>query len=284
MLERLKYTSIMNRLNTTKRAQIVAALVEGNSLRATARMADVAFNTVLKFLPEIGEACRAYQDRVFRNLNCRRIQVDECWSFTNAKRNNVPDAKKNNPAWGDIWTWVALDADSKLVPSWLVGNRDAVCAMEFITDLKSRLANRVQLSSDGFRPYLQAVEANFQGEIDYAVIQKIYGNPNEDRRYSPPACIGIRKDFICGLPDPEHISTSYIERQNLTLRMSSRRFTRLTNAFSRKVENHAAAVALHYMYYNFCRIHKSLRCTPAMEAGVADHVWTVEEIVELLQC
>lgn len=273
----------MNKLNRTKRAQVIAALVEGSSIRSTVRMTGVSMMTVLKLLREIGEVCRRYQDEQFRNLTCKRIQVDEIWSFCKAKARNVPEAHKNEFGWGDVWTWVALDADTKLVPSWLIGNRSAICANEFIADLKGRLSHRVQLTSDGHRPYLDAVEAAFGDEIDYAVLQKIYGPVSDQHRYSPPQCIGIRLDMVRGNPDRAHVSTSYIERQNLTMRMQMRRFTRLTNGFSKKIENHAAAIALHYMAYNFVKIHKTLRVTPAMAAGVADHVWEMDEIVELLE-
>jgi IS1 family transposase len=273
----------MNKLTRTKRAQVVGALVEGSSIRSTVRMTGVSMMTVLKLLREIGEVCRSYQDERFRNLTCKRIQVDEIWSFCRAKARNVPEAHKGEFGWGDVWTWVAIDADTKLVPSWLIGNRSAVCATEFIADLKERLAHRVQLTSDGHRPYLEAVEAAFGDEVDYAVLQKIYGPVSEQHRYSPPQCIGIRSDMVRGNPDPAHVSTSYVERQNLTMRMQMRRFTRLTNGFSKKIENHAAAIALHYMAYNFVKIHKTLRVTPAMAAGVTDHVWELEEIVELLE-
>jgi IS1 family transposase len=273
----------MNKLNRMKRAQVIGALVEGNSIRSTVRMTGVSMMTVLKLLAEIGEVCRRYQDEHFKQLQCRRIQVDEIWSFCRAKAKNVPEAHQNEFGWGDVWTWVAMDADSKLVPSWLIGNRSAVCATEFIKDLKGRLAHRIQLTSDGHRPYLEAVESAFGSEIDYAVLQKIYGPGSEQHRYSPPQCVGIKLDMVQGNPDPAHISTSYIERQNLTMRMQMRRFTRLTNGFSKKIENHAAAVALHYMAYNFVKIHKTLRVTPAMAAGVTDHVWELDEIVGLLE-
>jgi IS1 family transposase len=271
----------MNKLNTQKRAQILGCLVEGNSIRATARICDVAFNTVLKFVPEIGEACLEYQDKVFRNLKCKRIQCDEIWSFCYAKQKNVPKDKRGQFGYGDVWTWVALDADTKIVPTFFVGNRDAQCAKVFIDDLASRLSSRVQLTTDGHRVYLNAVEDAFGGDIDYAMIVKTYESTQEENRYSPAKCTGTEVKRISGFPDPKHISTSYVERQNLTLRMNMRRFTRLTNGFSKKVENHAYHAALHYMYYNFCRIHKTLRVTPAMEAGIADHVWTLEEIVNL---
>jgi IS1 family transposase len=273
----------MNKLNNTKRAQIVAALVEGNSLRATARMCDVAFNTVLKLLPEIGMACMDYQDRAFRNLPCKRIQCDEIWSFVGAKEKNTTPEKKAE-GWGDVWTWVALDADTKLVPSFMVGSRGAWAAKNFMDDLASRLANRVQLTTDGHRVYLQAVEDAFGSEIDYAMLIKLYGNDAEKEvRYSPAECIGTNVVPITGRPDEKHVSTSFVERQNLTMRMKMRRFTRLTNAFSKKVENHMWAIALHYMHYNFCRVHQTLRVTPAMEAGVTDHVWTIGEVVSLLE-
>ena len=271
----------MNRLPLQKRAQILGMFSEGMSLRSTSRLADVSINTVSKLLVDVGAACMEYQDKTFRNLQCKRIQVDEIWSFCRAKAKNVPEEHRNEFGWGDVWTWTAIDADSKLVPSWLIGNRSAVCASEFIADLKARLANRVQLTSDGHRPYLQAVEAAFGDDVDYAMLQKIYGPASEQHRYSPPQCVGIRRDMVTGNPDPDHVSTSYVERQNLTMRMSMRRLTRLTNGFSKKIENHMAATAIYFMHYNFARIHKSLRVTPAMAAGVSDHVWSLEEICEL---
>jgi IS1 family transposase len=284
MLEPLKYDMpIMNRLSAKQQTQIIAALVEGNSLRATARMCGVAFNTVLKLLPQIGQACLEYQDKAFRNLHCERIQCDEIWSFCYAKEKNVPSDKAGEFGFGDVWTWVAIDADTKLVPSFMVGNRGPQTAKIFMDDLASRLANRVQLTTDGHRAYLRAVENAFGSEIDYAMLVKIYGNDfKNDSKYSPPECIDCQTVAITGNPDPAHISTSFVERQNLTMRMNMRRFTRLTNAFSKKIENHLAAVALHYMHYNFCRVHKTLRVTPAMEAGITDHVWTIEDLVALL--
>jgi IS1 family transposase len=279
MLERIMHNVCMNKLSASKRAQIVAAPVEGNSLRATAPMCDVAFNTVLKLLPEIGRACADYQDRALRNLKCKRIQRDEIWSFCYAKEKNVPADKKGKFGYGDIWTWVAIDADSKLVPSFMVGNRDLQTARIFIDDLKNRLSNRVQLTTDGLRVCLDAVEGAFCSEVDYAILVKLYESTQEETRYSPAVCVSCEQKAIMGKPDAKHISTSYVERQNLTMRMQIRRFTRLTNAFSKKVENHAYHVALHYMYYNFCRIHKSLRVTPAMEAGIADHIWTISEML-----
>jgi len=273
----------MNKLNKAKQTQIVTALVEGNSLRATARMCDVAFNTVLKLLPQIGEACANYQNEAFRNLSCKRIQCDEIWSFCYAKEKNVPEDKRGEFGYGDVWTWVAIDPESKLVPSFMVGDRGAGTAKAFMDDLASRLSNRVQLTTDGHRVYLNAVEEAFGSNVDYAMMVKVYGQDAEaETRYSPAECIGCQTVGITGRPKPEHISTSHVERQNLTMRMKMRRFTRLTNSFSKKVQNHIAAIALHYMHYNFCRIHQILRVTPAMEARVADHVWDVGEIVELL--
>lgn len=274
----------MNRLSKEQQTKIVAALVEGNSLRATARMCDVAFNTVLKLLPAIGRVCLEYQDKVLRNLNCKRIQCDEIWSFCYAKDKNVPSDKRSTFGFGDVWTWVAIDASTKLVPTFMVGNRSAHVAHRFMDDLASRLASRVQLTTDGHRAYLEAVEGAFGKDIDYAMLVKLYGNDREtEARYSPAECIGCRAIKIAGRPDPNDISTSHVERQNLTMRMCMRRFTRLTNGFSKKIDNHFWALALHYMHYNFCRIHKSLRVTPAMEAGVSDHVWSIEEIIGLLK-
>lgn len=273
----------MNRLPLEARAKILHMLVEGNSLRTTSRMAGVAYNSVLKLVGDAGKACSDYQDAALRNLPCRRIQVDEIWAFCYAKQRNVESAKKPVEGAGDIRTWTALCADTKLVPSWLVGSRDAYAAQIFMQDLANRMTSRIQLTSDGHRPYLEAVEGAFGADIDYAMLIKLYGQPQDgETRYSPPECIGTRIHRIQGEPDPAFISTSYIERQNLTVRMSLRRFTRLTNAFSKKAENHAHAVALHYMHYNFGRIHKTLRVTPAMEAGVTDHVWTLEEIASLM--
>lgn len=263
---------------------MLSVLVEGNSLRATARICDVAFNTVLKFVPEIGKACAEYQDKALRNLRCTRIQCDEIWSFCYAKAKNVPEDKKGQFGYGDVWTWVAICADSKLVPAWLVGNRDTETASIFMEDLASRFNHRVQLTTDGHRAYLEAVDGAFGADIDYVMLIKLYGEitPEGERKYSPAECIGVKTHVISGNPERKHISTSYVERQNLTMRMSMRRFTRLTNGFSKKVENHAYHVALHYMHYNFCRIHKTLRVTPAMAAGVTDHLWRIEEIVALL--
>jgi len=274
---------IMNRLSNQQRTQIIASLVEGNSLRATARMCGVVLNTVLKLLPQIGQACMEYQDKALRNLTCKRIQCDECWSFCYAKQKNVPEDKKGTFGYGDVWTWVAMDADTKLVPSFMVGSRNSQAAKTFIDDLASRLANRVQLTTDGHRAYLEAVEGAFGSGIDYAMLIKLYGNDREmEARYSPAECIGTREIPVTGNPNPKYISTSYIERQNLSMRMGMRRFTRLTNGFSKKIDNHFWAIALYYMHYNFCRIHQTLRVTPAMEAGVSDHVWEIEEIVALL--
>jgi IS1 family transposase len=282
MLDRIKHNRSMNQLNVHRRAQIISALVEGNSLRATARMCDAAFNTVLNFVPAVGRVCSEYQDKVFRNLKCRRIQGDEIWSFCYAKEKNAPVAKRGQFGYGDIWTWVAIDAETKLVPSFMVGNRDAQTAKMFIDDLASRLANRVQLTTDSHRAYLEAVEGAFGANVDYAMLVKIYESSQEETRYSPAECVGCRTQIITGDPDLKHVSTSYVERQNLTMRMHMRRFTRLTNAFSKKVDNHVYNLALHYMHYNFSRIHKTLRVTPAMEAGVSNHLWSSEEIAALM--
>lgn len=274
----------MNRLSLQDRARILGCLVEGNSMRATARLVDVSINTVMKLLVDLGIACSDYQDKVFQKLPCKRVQVDEIWSFCYAKAKNVPNDKRGILGYGDVFTWVGLDADTKLVPSWLVGQRDAEYANMFIGDLASRLAKRIQLTSDGHRAYLYAVESAFGSDVDYSMLVKLYGTPQgkeESRRYSPGECCGSIKGAVCGNSNEKHISTSFVERQNLTMRMSMRRLTRLTNGFSKKIENHEYAVAIHYMYYNFGRIHKSLRVTPAMEAGVSDHVWTLEEIAEL---
>lgn len=274
----------MNQLNKAKRIQVVGTLVEGNSVRATVRITGVAKNTVIKLLVDLGNACEKYQDRVFRNLPCKRIQCDEIWSFCYAKEKNLPEELKGKLGFGDVWTWTAICADSKLVPSWMVGERNAEFANKFMNDLASRLAHRVQLTSDGHRPYLEAVEGAFGSEIDYTMLVKLYRNhpTGNQTRYSPGVCCGVRKGKVQGNPDPQHVSTSFAERNNLTMRMQMRRFTRLTNAFSRKVENLKHAVSLHFMYYNFARVHQTLRVTPAMQAGIADHVWTLDEIVRLL--
>jgi len=273
----------MNQLSTEKRAAVIAAMVEGNSLRGTARMTGVARMTIEKLLREIGAACARYQDEHLRNLKTRRVQADEIWSFCYAKAKNVtPEIREQHPDAGDIWTWTAIDADSKLVLSFMVGPRNLNTAYAFMEDVASRLANRVQLTTDAFTKYLHAVDNAFVGEVDYAQLQKIYsGEPTA--RYSPPKCVGTKTMAVYGDPNPKHISTSFVERQNLTMRMSMRRFTRLTNAFSKKVEMHAHAVALHFMYYNFCKIHGSLRVTPAMEAGLADRPWEIQDLIALLE-
>jgi IS1 family transposase len=275
----------MNRLKPEQRAAVIAALVEGNSIRATVRMTGVAKNTVTKLLADIGTVCSVYQDRAMRDLRCERIQCDEIWSFCYSKQKNVPLDKRGEYGYGDVWTWVAIDADTKLVPSYLVGARDLGGAMQFMHDLAGRLANRIQLTTDGWPPYVAAVKSAFGNNVDYATLTKQYGNdPAEpDTRYSPPVCTSITVKTQNGDPDPEAISTSYIERQNLTMRMSMRRFTRLTNAFSKKVENLTAAVSLHFMHYNFVRVHKTLGTTPAVAAGVTDHVWSLDELIGLLE-
>lgn len=269
-----------------EKVRVVACLVEGNSLRSTVRMTGIHRTTIQKLLVELGAACSVYQDKVMRNLKCRRLQCDEIWAFVGCKEKNAtPEAKAKN-GWGNVWTWTAMDAETKLVPCWFVGSRDGGSAYHFIHDLAGRLASRIQLTTDGHKPYVEAVEDAFGAEVDYAQLIKIYGTGSTDGkgaeiRYSPAQCMGARKAVITGQPDYQHISTSFTERQNLTMRMSMRRFTRLTNAFSKKVENHEAAVALHFMYYNFGRVHMTLRVTPAMEAGIADHIWSLEEIISL---
>ena len=275
----------MNKLDTQKRAQILGMLVEGMSLRATSRLADVSINTVTKLLVDAGKAVAAYQDAALRDLPSRRIQCDEVWAFCYAKQKNVAKATCAPEGAGDVWTWSSLCADTKLICNWVVGGRDAEYAMMLMDDLRGRLANRVQLTTDGHKAYLEAVEGAFGGDIDYAQLVKIYGEAPEAMKgkYSPAECCGIRKTVIEGNPDKADVSTSYVERQNLTIRMSNRRFTRLTNAFSKKIENHAHAIALHFMHYNFGRIHKTLRVTPAMAAGVTDRVWTMQEIVALVE-
>lgn len=274
----------MNRLDSTRRAQVIRCLIEGSSINSTVRMTGVSKNTVLKLLVEIGSACSAFLDETMRNLPCQRLQADEAWSFCYCKQKQVTPEMSEERIAGDVWVWAAIDADTKLIPSWLLGKRDAGCATEFIQDLANRLANRVQLTTDGLRIYVNAVIDAFADDIDYAMLHKIYGvEPANEARYSPAKCIGCETQDVLGSPDPKHISTSYIERQNLTMRMSMRRFTRLTNAFSKKIENHSAAVALYLMYYNFGRKHLTLGTTPAVKAGLTDHIWTVEEIIGLLE-
>jgi IS1 family transposase len=253
-------------------------------MRATSRITGVARNTIDKLLVELGAACLDYQDRTLRNLNCKRVQVDECWAFCYAKQKNVtPVIAAKNPFAADVWTWAAIDPDSKLIPCWIIGPRDGISARIFVNDLADRLADRIQLTSDGLNAYLAAVAKAFRGDVDYAMLVKVYGAVNDgEKRYSPAVCIGSEKHAIVGYPDPAHVSTSYIERANLTMRMGMRRFARLTNAFSRKIENHSAAVALHMMYYNFSRIHQTLKTSPAMAAGVTTKLWEIEDTIALL--
>lgn len=273
----------MNQKSTEARAQIVRCLVEGNSVRATSRMTGAAKNTIQKLLRELGEACSQYQDKVFWNLETRHVQCDEIWSFVGCKQKNVPPGLENEFGIGDVWTWVSMDAESKLVFCWHLGMRDPEAGHLFMREVRRRLKNRVQLTTDGLRIYLNAVPDAFDDDIDYAILVKTYGQDMSAGRYSPPICTGAAPRRVCGNPDPNLISTSYIERQNLTMRMQMRRFTRLTNAFSKKLGGHAAAIALHFMHYNFCRKHQTLGTSPAVASGVADHVWTIEELVGLLE-
>jgi len=287
MLDSLRkdtYLSFMNKLSIEKRKQIIQLLVEGNSLRSTSRIADVSFNTVLKLVPQIGIACQKFHDETVKNVRSERIQADEIWSFCYAKEKNVTQEMKEGS--GDVWTWTALDADTKLMVSWFVGDRDADAACSFMYDVRDRLANRVQLTTDGHRAYLVAVEKAFEYDVDYAMLVKMYGSSDgtsdNERKYSPAQCTGAKKTRVMGDPHPKFISTSYVERSNLSIRMGNRRFTRLTNAFSKKFENHCHSLALYFVYYNFCKIHKSLSVTPAMQAGLVKKPMTIEDIAKFV--
>ncbi len=273
----------MYQLCTEKRAAIANCLVEGNSVRATARLTGASFNTVLSLVPKLGAACAAYQDRIMRNLTCRRLQCDELWAFCGTKEKHATEEQKAK-GWGDVWTWTAIDAETKLIPCWYVGARDGEAAWHFMTDLAGRLAHRVQLTTDGHKPYLAAVEDAFGGGIDFAQLVKIYGAGEQGPhiRYSPAVCTGTKVVPVSGTPETAHVSTSYVERANLSVRMGNRRFTRLTNAHSKSVANHRASFSLTMMHYNFCRIHSALRVTPAMAAGISDHVWELTEVIGLL--
>jgi IS1 family transposase len=284
MPDRSRILQNMNKLSMSKRTQIVAALVEGNSINAITRMFGASKHTVLKLLEDLGFACAAYHHEHVRNLKVKRVEADEIWQFCYAKNKNVPDKLKGVEGIGDVWTWVAIDGDSKLAVSYLAGKRDAAWAHEFMNDLASRINGRFQLTTDGHRVYLDAVEDVFGSGIDYAMLQKVYGAMSDNEtRYSPAQCIGCERRVVTGNPDRKYISTSYVERSNLTMRMSMRRFTRLTNAHSKKIANHRHAIALHFMFYNYCRIHQSLRVTPAMEAGLTNRVWSLEDLVGLME-
>lgn len=275
----------MNKLPLQARVQILSMLCEGSSMRSISRVCDVSINTVSKLLIDAGEVCIAYHDQYVRGLQSKRIQCDEIWSFCYAKNKNIRDAKSPVDGAGDVWTWTALDADSKMIVSWCVGRRDAESAYGLMEDLRSRIKTRVQLTTDGHKAYLEAVESTLGADVDYAMLVKLYGGPqgsDQERKYSPGECIGARKEPIQGEPNPKHISTSYVERQNLNMRMGMRRFTRLTNAFSKKFENHCHALSLYFMFYNFCRIHETLKVSPAMAAGVSNTLWNMEQIVALI--
>ena len=274
----------MNKLPHEKRAQALQMMAEGISLRAMTRLTGISRTTLIKLLEDAGQAFSEYQDRALVNLPCKRIQVDEAWAFCYAKQKNVPTAKAAPEGAGDIWTWVGLDADTKLVASWYVGARDSEAAATFIDDLAPRLASRVQLTSDGHKPYLEAIEGAFGADIDYAMLVKVYGAaPEGQRRYSPAICTGAHKHRVEGNPDPKHVSTSFVERQNLNIRMGNRRMTRLTNAFSKKAKNHEHMMAIYFMHYNFVRIHQTLRVTPAMAAGVTPKLWEMSDLVKVLE-
>lgn len=273
----------MNKLPSAKRAQVLSMLCEGSSMQATARVCDVAFNSVVKLLADAGRACEAFHDRTVRGVRSSRVQCDEIWSFVYAKQKNVETARAAPDVSGDVWTWTALDADHKLIIAYAVGGRDAGYANAFMQDVAARLATRVQMTTDGHKAYLDAVEGAFGADIDFAMLVKIYGSPEcAVGRYSPGECIGAEKRRVEGRPDPSHVSTSYAERQNLTMRMQMRRFTRLTNAFSKKVENHEHMVRLYTVFYNFVRMHKTLRCSPAMAAGLSQRLWSMEDVVALI--
>jgi IS1 family transposase len=272
----------MKQLSTDQRAQIVKCLCEGMSIRSTVRITGAAKNTVIKLLCEMGCACADFHHRAVRNLTVQRLQCDEIWSFVGAKKKNVTPEQEQE-GWGDVWTWTAIDADTKLCVTYHVGDRGKHSAFAFMEDCAARIKGRLQITTDAHKPYLAAVEKAFGGDADYAQLHKIYGATEaNEARYSPATCIGCESKTVSGVPDPAHVSTSYVERQNLTMRMSMRRFTRLTNGFSKKVENHGHAVALYFAYYNFVRVHQTLRITPAMEAGLTDHVWSVEELIALM--
>lgn len=272
----------MNRLSLQQRAQVISALVEGTAINAIVRMTGISKPTILKLLKDVGAACMEFENKTLRNLPCKHVECDEVWSFCYAKDKNVPLDKEGQFGYGSVWTWTALDADTKLLCSWMVGDRSAYTAHTFMKALASRLMGRVQLTTDGHRAYLEAVESAFGIDVDYAMLVKLYGNDrDEEARYSPAECIGCRSVAIIGDPEAKHISTSHVERHNLTIRMHMRRYTRLTNAHSKKIENHQYAFALHAVFYNFAKINQAIRVTPAMEAGIADHVWTIEEIAAL---
>jgi IS1 family transposase len=284
MRERLRIMTLMNQLSIAERSQILAALVEGNSVNSVVRMTGRSNNTILRLLGTMGAACQQYHDQHVRGLTCKRIQCDEIWNFCYAKERNVPADKKGQFGFGDTWTWVAVDADTKLIAGWLVGRRDAQSAHAFMNDVAGRLTNRVQLTTDGLKTYLDAVEDVFVGDVDYAQLVKVYSaDPGIPAgRYSPGYVQSCEATVISGEPEWKHVSTSYVERQNLTMRMGMRRFTRLTNGFSKNIDNMKHTVALHFLHYNFCRIHQTIRVTPAMEAKLTDHVWEIEELVTLL--
>lgn len=273
----------MKQLTKQQRVAVIRCLVEGNSIRSTVRITGVALNTIQKLTRDLGEAVLAYQDQVLRNLTCKRLQLDEVWNFCYCKNKNIPDEMRGMPGIGDMWTWTAMDAQTKLIISWRLGARDAANAHALIGDLAGRLANRVQLTTDG-RVYLDAVEHYLGGKVDFAQLIKLYGSEGgtAETRYSPGKCLGARKRQIDGNPDMDHVSTSYAERQNLNIRMGNRRYTRLTNAFSKKAEMLAYSIAITFMYHNFVRVHQTLKTTPAIKAGITDHKWSIEEMVDLL--